>query len=72
MKKLTEEQWNDINEGIRYDGYGRATGLRYDPFMRCDNCGEMTSRDEMVWVRIRTYDGGTREGWCTTCEARSY
>ena len=66
---MQNEDWDKVNEAIRYDGYGRATGLHYAPEMRCERCGEMTDRNCLVWVRIRTYDGGTSEMWCNTCEA---
>lgn len=65
---ITDEEWNEINEAIAVDGDGRATGLYYAPLMRCECCGEMTSRNELVWVRVRTYDGrGAGEKWCNTC-----
>ena len=67
-EKMNEEEWNEINEAIAIDGDGKATGLHYAPEMECARCGKMTDRNKMVWVRIRTYNGGTTEKWCNTCD----
>jgi|ETN07SMinimDraft_1059922.scaffolds.fasta_scaffold146449_1 hypothetical protein len=71
MEKIDEQEWNEINEAIRFDGDGRATGLYYAPEMPCRRCNNMTDRNHMVWlwVRIRTYNGGTteRQMHCEDC-----
>ena len=69
MNKITDEEWNEINEAIAKDGDGYATGLHYYPEMRCEKCGDMTDRNEMIWVRVRyivpPYGGS--EKWCKDC-----
>jgi len=69
MKKITDEEWNEINEAIAKDGDGRATGLYYAPEMRCEKCGDMTDRNEMIWVRVRIIipPYGRREMRCKGC-----
>ena len=68
MKKITDEEWNAINEAIAKDGNGKATGLYYAPKMMCEKCGNMTDRNELVWVRVRLIVAPyTRtEMWCAT------
>ena len=68
---ISEKEWNEINEGISMDGDGKATGLYYAPFMECENCGKTTDRNEMIWVRVRTYEGIISEKWCFTCDKKS-
>ncbi len=59
---MTDDEWNELNAIIA------KTGVHYAPFMRCDYCGEMTDRNKMNWVRVRTYDGrGASEKWCNIC-----
>ncbi len=64
---ISENEWNEINKAIAVDGNGKPTGLHYAPEMRCEHCGKMVSRNNMYWVRVRTYNGGASEKWCGNC-----
>jgi len=62
MNKISEKEWNEINEAIA------PTGLHYASKMACENCGKMTDRNKMVWVWVRTYTGTISEKWCDGCD----
>lgn len=64
-KAMSDEEWDRLND-IQAE---QKTGVYYPKIMACENygCGAETDRNDMHWVRIRSYDGRQSAKYCKWC-----